>query len=302
MEGANAQGSAASRARSKPASASSAAPLKNATTSPPRATCACSSGTNQRACARLIAQPEIKHGKVCIGFTPDEEIGEGSDAFDVEGFGADFAYTVDGGATGEFECENFNACSAKLAVHGFNIHPGSAKDKMRNAARMAMEYASLLPDSETPEHTELREGFYHLSAMQGDEVEATLHYIIRDHDRAKFERRKARMQTLAAFLNDKYGDGSFVLTLRDTYYNMKEKIEEHPEVIERALKAMRAAGDEPTLVPIRGGTDGARLSYLGLPCPNLPTGTYNMHGVMEYVSVPEMEKITRMIVEIAKAR
>ncbi|MEG0741957.1 MAG: peptidase T [Clostridia bacterium] len=253
------------------------------------------------ACAQIIAQPQIKHGKICVSFTPDEEIGEGTDGFDVQGFGADFAYTVDGGATGEFECENFNACSAKLIVHGFNIHPGSAKNKMRNAARMAMEFASLLPDSETPEHTELREGFYHLSAMQGDEVEATLGYIIRDHDRAKFERRKERMQTITAFLNDKYGDGSFVLTLRDSYYNMKEKIEEHPEVIERALRVLRAAGNEATLVPIRGGTDGARLSYLGLPCPNLPTGTYNMHGVLEYVSVPEMEQMVDVLVSLVRA-
>jgi len=254
------------------------------------------------ACEMLLADPTIPHGKICIGFTPDEEIGEGSDAFDIPGFGADFAYTVDGGAADEFECENFNACTAVVTVHGFNIHPGSAKNKMKNAARMAMEFASMLPDSETPEHTELREGFYHLAHMEGDEVTATLHYIIRDHSRALFEQRKARIQAIADYLNGKYGQGAFELSLKDTYYNMKEIIDRHPQIVERALAAMRAAGVEPKVLPIRGGTDGARLSYEGLPCPNLPTGAYNMHGVMEYVSVQEMETITRAIVELVRAR
>ncbi len=254
------------------------------------------------ACEAILSDPSVRHGKICIGFTPDEEIGSGADAFDVAGFGADFAYTVDGGTPGEYECENFNACSADVAVRGFNIHPGTAKNKMKNAARMAAEFVSMIPDSETPEHTEGREGFYHLCASKGDESAAKLNYIVRDHDRASFERRKARLTAMVAYLNDKYGEGAFTLTLRDSYQNMVEKINEHPEITERAFAAMRAVGDTPLSVPIRGGTDGARLSFMGLPCPNLPTGTYNMHGVMEYVSVPEMERISRMLVEIVRAR
>ena len=254
------------------------------------------------ACAQILADPSIRHGKICIGFTPDEEIGQGSDHFDVPGFGADFAYTVDGGTPGELECENFNACTARVTVTGFNIHPGTAKNKMRNAARMAAEFVSMVPESETPEHTEKREGFYHLCDLQGEEVLAKIHYIIRDHDRARFEQRKARLAAIAEYLNGKYGAGSFALTLQDTYYNMKEKIDEHPEIIERAMEAMRAVGGEAVLEPIRGGTDGARLSYMGLPCPNLPTGAYNMHGVLEYTSVEEMEQITRMLVELVRAR
>ncbi len=254
------------------------------------------------ACELLLADPGIPHGKVCIAFTPDEEIGEGSDGFDVPGFGADFAYTVDGGAPGEYECENFNACTAHITVRGFNIHPGTAKNKMRNAARMAAEFVGLVPDSETPEHTELREGFYHLCDISGDETQARLHYIVRDHDRACFQRRKGRLAAIADYLSGKYGEGSFQLTLTDTYYNMGEVIDRHPEITKRALDAIRAAGDEPRFVAIRGGTDGARLSYMGLPCPNLPTGAYNLHGVLEYVSVPEMERITRMLVELLRAR
>ncbi|NLI22079.1 MAG: peptidase T [Clostridiales bacterium] len=253
------------------------------------------------ACDILLNDPSIRHGKVCVGFTPDEEIGEGADLFDIAGFGADFAYTVDGGRAGELECENFNACTAMVTVRGFNIHPGSAKNKMKNANRMAVEFAGMMPDSETPEHTEQREGFYHLSSILGDEVEAKLRYIIRDHDRAKFELRKERIQAVARYLNGKYGEGSFEVSLKDTYYNMKEIIDRHPEIVRRAMDAIRAAGDEPVLVPIRGGTDGARLSYAGLPCPNLPTGGYNMHGVLEYVSVPEMERVTRMLVELVRA-
>jgi len=253
-------------------------------------------------CETLLTHPEIKHGKVCIGFTPDEEIGSGADAFDVAGFGADFAYTVDGGMPDELECENFNACSAEITVRGFNIHPGTAKNKMKNAARMAAEWVSMIPDSETPEHTEGREGFYHLCSLKGDESSAVLQYILRDHDRVKFEKRKLRVTAITEYLNGKYGEGSFTLTLRDSYYNMKEKIDEHPEIIRRATDAIRAMGDEPKLLPIRGGTDGARLSYMGLPCPNLPTGAYNMHGVLEYVSVPEMERIVKMLVELLKAR
>ena len=254
------------------------------------------------ACELLLSDPSILHGKVCIAFTPDEEIGEGSDSFDVAGFGADFAYTVDGGTPGEYECENFNACTATVKVKGFNIHPGTAKNKMRNASLMAMEFAGMLPAWETPAHTELREGFYHLASMTGEEEAATLIYIVRDHDRACFEARKANLTAIAAYLNAKYGEGAVTLTLRDSYYNMKEVIDRYPEITARALEAIRAVGDEPTTVAIRGGTDGARLSYMGLPCPNLPTGGYNFHGVMEYVSVEEMERMTRMVVEIVRAR
>ncbi len=250
----------------------------------------------------LLKDPSIKHGKVCIGFTPDEEIGQGADLFDIKGFGADFAYTVDGGTPGEYECENFNACTARVSIKGFNIHPGSSKNKMRNASLIAMEFAQMLPPCETPAHTELREGFYHLCDMQGDESAAMLHYIVRDHDSAIFEKRKQRLTAVAAYLNGVYGEGTVTLTLNDTYFNMKEIIDRYPEVTERALSAIRAAGDEPTFVAIRGGTDGARLSFDGLPCPNLPTGAYNMHGVMEYASVPEMERITRMLVELVRAR
>ncbi len=253
------------------------------------------------ACETILSNPGIKHGKVCVGFTPDEEIGEGADFFDVPGFGADFAYTVDGGMPGELECENFNACTAKVTVRGFNIHPGTAKNKMKNAARMAAEFVGMIPDSETPEHTEKREGFYHLCSVKGDESAAALVYIVRDHDRALFESRKERLKAIAEYLNGRYGADTFTLELKDTYYNMKEKIDEHPEIVARAFAAMRAVGDEPVTLPIRGGTDGARLSFMGLPCPNLPTGAYNMHGVLEYVSVPEMERMTRMLVELVRA-
>ncbi len=250
---------------------------------------------------RLLADPSLPHGKVCIAFTPDEEIGEGADHFDVEGFGADYAYTVDGGALGEVECETFNAAAAKVTVHGFNIHPGAAKNKMRNAAKIAMTFASMLPPQEAPEHTEGREGFYHLCAMKGDEVEAQLTYIIRDHDRALFESRKARMEQIAAYLNGVYGEGTVVLTLRDSYYNMKQELDKHPHVMERALRTMRKLGIEPIVSPVRGGTDGARLSYMGLPCPNLSTGGYNFHGVMEYVSLNEMETMVDVLEALVRA-
>ena len=254
------------------------------------------------ACEIMLHDASIPHGKICIAFTPDEEIGEGSNDFDVAGFGADFAYTVDGGTPGEYECENFNACTATINIKGFNIHPGMAKNKMRNAALMAMEFAGMLPAWETPAHTELREGFYHLASMTGEEESATLVYIVRDHDRASFEKRKATLTAIAGYLNAKYGEGTFTLSLKDSYYNMKEMIDQHPEITARALDAIRAVGDEPSIVAIRGGTDGARLSFMGLPCPNLPTGGYNFHGVMEYVSVEEMERMTRMILAIVRAR
>lgn len=251
---------------------------------------------------RLIEHPEIPHGKVCIGFTPDEEIGEGADHFDVEGFGADFAYTVDGGMLGEVECETFNAAAARVVVHGFNIHPGAAKNKMRNAAKIAMQFAGMLPAAEAPEHTEGREGFYHLCGIKGDETEAQLVYIIRDHDRSLFEERKARMQAIGDYLNGLYGEGTVDVQLRDSYYNMKQELDNHPHVMQRALDAMRTCGIEPVVAPVRGGTDGARLSYMGLPCPNLSTGGYNFHGVMEYVSVPEMEKMVDVLEAVVRAR
>ncbi len=246
-------------------------------------------------CEYVLAHPEEKHGKICIGFTPDEEIGRGADRFDVAGFGADFAYTVDGGCVDEIEYENFNAAAAKILVHGYSIHPGSAKNKMRNAARLAMAFNAMLPANEIPECTEGYEGFYHLCAIRGEEQEAELTYIIRDHDRQKFEQKKDRMRKIAAYLNDQYGENTFELHLKDSYYNMREKVDEHPEVIARALDALRAAGMTPRCVPIRGGTDGARLSFMGLVCPNLGTGGYNGHGVYEYACVEEMETLVEAL-------
>ena len=246
-------------------------------------------------CEYVLTHPEYKHGDICVGFTPDEEIGRGADLFDVAGFGADFAYTVDGGCADEIEYENFNAASAKVLVHGFSIHPGSAKNKMRNALRLALEFNAMLPPSEVPEHTEGYEGFYHLNHLHGEEQEAEMRYIIRDHDRQKFEARKERMQKIAAYLNEKYGENTFELILRDSYYNMKERVQERPEVIDRAISALKAAGLEPTCVPIRGGTDGARLSFMGLVCPNLGTGGYNCHGIFEYACVQEMEAVVEAL-------
>ncbi|NLD83481.1 MAG: peptidase T [Clostridiales bacterium] len=252
-------------------------------------------------CEYVLAHPHIRHGRICVGFTPDEEIGRGADRFDVDAFGADFAYTVDGGAVNEIEYENFNAASALVRVQGFSIHPGSAKNKMRNAARMAMEFHGMLPAHETPECTEGYEGFYHLTDIRGEEQQASLHYIIRDHDREKFEGRKARMEKIAVYLNDKYGAGSFDLALRDSYYNMKEKVQEKPEVIERAFEAIRQCGLTPRAVPIRGGTDGARLSYMGLICPNLGTGGRNCHGIFEYAVVQEMETMVEILKKLVLA-
>ena len=248
-------------------------------------------------CEYVLEHPEVKHGRICIGFTPDEEIGRGADLFDVGAFGADFAYTVDGGAIDEMEYENFNAASAKIKVNGFSIHPGAAKNKMRNAARMAMEFHAMLPVHEIPECTEGYEGFYHLCYIQGEEQQAELQYIIRDHDMAKFQQKKDRMQKITAYMNEKYGENTFELTLKDSYYNMRQKVEENFQVVERAMKALRACGLTPRCVPIRGGTDGARLSFMGLVCPNLGTGGCNGHGIFEYVSVNEMEKM----VEVLKA-
>ena len=248
----------------------------------------------------FLTHPEIKHGEICIGFTPDEEIGRGADRFDVADFGADIAYTVDGGALGELEYENFNAASAKVVIHGVSIHPGSAKLKMKNALLIGMEFQSLLPTFENPMYTEGYEGFYHLDVMNGSVEEAQMDYIIRDHDRAKFEEKKRFFADAAAFLNRKYGEGTVVCEIRDSYYNMKEKIEPCMYLIDTAEAAMRACGVEPVVVPIRGGTDGARLSYMGLPCPNLCTGGYNYHGKYEFIPVGSLEKTTEILVEIAK--
>ena len=251
-------------------------------------------------CERLLSDPSIPHGKVCVGFTPDEEIGSGADHFDVPGFGAEFAYTVDGGPLAEIEYENFNAASALLTVNGFSIHPGSAKDKMKNALLMGIEFNAMLPPAETPAHTEGYEGFYHLNDMRGGEERAFLKYIVRDHDRAKFEARKDTLRRIAAYLNVKYGENSFVLELKDSYYNMKEMILPHMHIVDRAMDAMRAAGYEPKAVPIRGGTDGSRLSFMGLPCPNLSTGGMNAHGRFECVDADEMEAIVDILERIVR--
>ena len=252
------------------------------------------------ACAYLLEHPEIPHGRIAIGFTPDEEIGCGSDHFDVSRFGAQFAYTVDGGEIGEIEYENFNAASAKLTVHGVNIHPGSAKNRMKNAILMANEWIARLPASETPSHTEGYEGFYHVHDMEGSETLATVSMLIRDHDRALFEGRKRFLENLTAFENSIWGEGSFELSIKDSYFNMKEQILPHMELIENAKAAMLAAGVEPLVVPIRGGTDGARLSYMGLPCPNLSTGGANFHGVHELIPVPSLEKMVDVLVNLMK--
>ena len=248
----------------------------------------------------LLAHPEVSHRGVAVCFTPDEEIGRGADHFDYQKFRAPFAYTVDGGALGEIEYENFNAASVKVAVRGVNIHPGSAKNKMKNAALLACEFVNRLPPAETPAHTEGYEGFYHLTDLSGCEMNAEVRLIIRDHDREKFEARKAFVENLCAYLNTVYGAGTFTPEIKDSYYNMKEKILPHYHLIEAAEEAMRKAGAEPVTVPIRGGTDGARLSYEGLPCPNLSTGGENFHGVHEFVSVPAMETMVKVLVNLTE--
>lgn len=242
-----------------------------------------------------------RHATLKIGFTPDEEVGQGADGFDVPGFGANYAYTVDGGTLGEIEYENFNAADAKVVVHGLNIHPGSAKDKMVNSQLIAMEFAGLLPVQQRPEYTQGYEGFFHLTQMRGEVEESQLHYIIRDHDSENFARKKAVMTEAARFINEKYGAGTLELTIQDSYYNMKKCIEPHMYVVERAKAAMAAVGMDPREVPIRGGTDGARLSYEGLPCPNLCTGGENYHGRFEYIPVEDMEQCVQMLVEILTA-
>lgn len=240
----------------------------------------------------------IKHGKICIAFTPDEEIGRGADLFDIKKFGADFAYTVDGGALGELEYENFNAARAIISVNGVNIHPGEAKNKMKNASLIAMEFNSLLPANEIPAHTEGYEGFYHLCEMSGDEEHARLDYIIRDHDRVKFENRKALICKAATFLNEKYGENTIIFDVKDSYYNMREMIETRMDIVDRARIAFEKCNVVPKIQPIRGGTDGARLSFEGLLCPNISTGGNNFHGKYEFISVQSMEKMVKVIKNI----
>ncbi len=248
----------------------------------------------------LIAHPNIKHGKIRIGFTPDEEIGEGADHFDVKKFGADWAYTMDGGEVGELEYENFNAAAATVRFNGVNVHPGSAKNKMINSMRVAMQYAMMLPRHETPEHTEEYEGFYHLTQMKGTVEQTVLHYIIRDHDRQKFESRKTEMQHLVNKINAEYDIEVASIELKDQYYNMREKIEPVMHVIDLAITAMHQAGVTPEVKPIRGGTDGARLSFEGLPCPNIFAGGVNFHSRFEYVPIQSMEKAMQVIINIAQ--
>lgn len=248
--------------------------------------------------AETLMSADKPHCTVKIAFTPDEEIGRGADQFNVDKFAADYAYTVDGGTVGELEFENFNGAGAEVRVHGLNIHPGSAKDKMRNAQRIAMEFDGLLPSNEKPEYTQGYEGFIHLTDMEGCVESAVLHYIIRDHDKEKFNAKKEIMQKAADFTNQKYGNGTLELLMQDSYYNMREKIEPVMYIIDQAKEAMLKVGMEPRLVPIRGGTDGARLSFMGLPCPNLCTGGENFHGRFEYIPVEDMELCVKLLVEI----
>lgn len=248
----------------------------------------------------LIKHPEIKHGKVRVAFTPDEEIGRGASYFDVEKFGAEWAYTIDGGEVGELEYENFNAASAKVTFHGRNVHPGYAKNKMINSMLVAQQFAAMLPQRETPEHTEGYEGFYHLIAMSGEVELSTLTYIIRDHDRNCFESRKTEMQRLVDKINTEFGNGTATIELKDQYYNMKEKIEPVMHVVDLAYKAMEMAEIEPKVKPIRGGTDGAQLSFKGLPCPNLFAGGHNFHGRYEFVPIQSMHKAKEVIINIIK--
>jgi tripeptide aminopeptidase len=252
------------------------------------------------AAQRLLSDPTIKHGRVCIGFTPDEEVGHGADLFDVAGFGADYAYTVDGGWLGGIEYECFNAAGAKLTVKGRSTHPGGAKGSMKNALLMWAEFQALLPVGENPMYTEGYEGFYHPDEIHGACDCVTVDYIIRDHDRAKFEAKKLFFKNAAAFMNEKYGAGSFTVDMTDSYYNMREKIEEHMEVVRIAEQAMRNCGIEPKTIPIRGGTDGARLSYMGLPCPNICTGGFGFHSRFEFIPTFALSEVSNIIIEIIK--
>lgn len=247
----------------------------------------------------LLTHPEIPHGKIRLGFTPDEEIGAGTDHFDVALFGADFAYTVDGGELGELEDENFNAAGAKLIVQGRSVHPGSAKGKMINAILVAQEFQSLLPTFQNPMYTEGREGFFHLDGIEGTVEKVTADYIIRDHDKALFEQKKNVFLQCADFLNGKYGAGTVTVEMADSYYNMKEILKDHPHLMENACAALRELGVEPKILPVRGGTDGAGLTFMGLPCPNLCTGGANFHSRFEYACVQSMEKVTELLIKLA---
>ncbi len=246
----------------------------------------------------LFFHPEIKHGKIAVAFTPDEEIGRGADCFNIPLFGADWAYTVDGGELGEIEYENFNAASARFTVNGVIIHPGSAKNKMKNAVLIASEIINMLPPAETPAHTEGYEGFYHVSDVLANESCATVDLIVRDHDFKKFEQRKSFLNKVCSYINEKYGDNTVTVKIEDSYYNMKEKIEPYMHIIDNAKSAMIKCNVKPNVVAIRGGTDGARLSYEGLPCPNLSTGGYNMHSVYEFIPVNSMYKMVDVLVEL----
>lgn len=248
----------------------------------------------------LIAHPEIKHGKIRLGFTPDEEIGQGADHFDVAKFGAEWAYTIDGGQIGELEYENFNAAGVKVYFKGINVHPGYAYHKMRNSMRIAQEFIGMLPRWETPEHTQDYEGFYHLTSVEGSVEKTTLSYIIRDHDRDRFERRKKEIKHLVNKINSEFGEDTATIEIKDQYYNMREKIEPVMHVIDLAFEAMKQVGVTPDVKPIRGGTDGARLSYMGLPCPNIFAGGHNFHGRFEYVPVQSMDKAMMVVVKIAE--
>ena len=252
------------------------------------------------ACEYLIQHPEIQHGKIRVGFTPDEEIGQGADHFDVKKFGCDFAYTMDGGAVGELEYENFNAAGCKVKVHGVNVHPGYGYHKMINSMRIANHFAMMLPRWETPEHTQGYEGFYHLIAMNGTVEETTLQYIIRDHDRARFESRKREIEHLARKINQEYGEGTVEVELRNQYYNMREKVEPVMHIVTLVEEAMKEVGVTPKVQPIRGGTDGARLSFEGLPCPNIFAGGVNFHSRFEYLPIPSMEKAMEVILQIVR--
>lgn len=248
----------------------------------------------------VVEHPEFKHGDICIGFTPDEEIGRGVVKFDVERFGADFGYTMDGGEIGELEFENFNAASARIHIQGRNVHPGNAKNKMKNAILIASELNGLLPVEQRPEYTEGYEGFFHIISFKGTVEEADITYIIRDHDREKFEHKKKVISKVCHFINGKYGEGTATAAVKDQYYNMREMVEPHYHIIEKAVKAMEMAGVKAKIQPIRGGTDGANLSFKGLPCPNIFAGGHNFHGKMEFVPVESMVKASEIILNIIR--
>lgn len=248
----------------------------------------------------IVEHPEFKHGEIKIGFTPDEEIGRGVDKFDVEKFGAKYAYTMDGGQIGELEYENFNAASAKIRIQGRNVHPGYAKDKMINAIIIAMELNGMLPVQQRPEFTCGYEGFFHVVGINGAVEQASIQYIIRDHSMEKFQQKKKLMEQVVDFINAKYGEGTATLEMKDQYYNMREQVEPHYHIVEKAMQAMEMAGIKPVVQPIRGGTDGARLSFMGLPCPNIFAGGHNFHGKLEYLPLQSMEKASEVVLNIIK--